>query len=370
MTFITQKIANFSPTETSSLRLIVGVVLAVAIAFGFNWPFAFITPVFVAKFLSNKKPKLPLKKLVSIFLILTAAIVLGGVLTRFLTPFPAVFILIITLLIFWISYWNNSGGNEVIVTMLLVGLTAIPVLGIIDQRLAELFTFGFLFSCFVSLVLVMVMHELIPDKQLSEHEQLSIPVNNAPVELDAEGLPLPDKAVRVKLALLSTVMIMPVVIYFLSFQSTALLVLIFISLMAQKPDLVAGIKGSKALLVGNIMGGLIAIALYNVLKVAPTFSFLLLLFALIVGYLAKHIFSEKRTAPLYAMALGTTIILISSASAGASDADEKFYVRIMQIAFACSYIVFATVLANPLLQKLSAPTVTKTIEPDKPTIKA
>lgn len=359
MTFIAQKITHqiaklsfqLNPQEISSLRLILGVVVSVAIAFGINWPFAFIMPVFVAKFLSSGKPKTPFKKLALIFLILVSAIVLGGLLTRLLMPFPAVFILIITLLIFWISYWNNSGGNDFVVTMLLVGLTAMPVLGVIDQRLAQLFTSGFLFSCFVSLVITMIMHEVIPDQKQQPIEHQNASKEN--IELDDEGEPLPEKSVRVKLALLSTLMIMPVVGFFLASQSTALLVLVFVALLAQKPDLVAGVKGSKALLLGNTIGGLVAILIYNLLQVAPTFTFLLLLFALAVGVLTKYIFSGKPAAPLYAMALGTIIILIASASSGAADADEKFYARIMQIGCACGYIIFATILANPLLKKLS-----------------
>jgi hypothetical protein len=360
MTIIAKQVAKLSPQEIKSLRLIVGVVIAVAIAFGFNWPFAFIMPVFVAKFLSNNKPKTPFKKLTALFIIVASAIVIGGLLTRLLMPFPAVFILVITLLIFWISYWNNSGGNEFVITMLLVGLTAMPVLGVIDQRLAQIFTFGFLFSCFVSLLLTMIMHEVIHDKtdkseQALSHKNTTLEQTekNTVTELDDDGELLPEKATRVKLALLSTLMIMPVVGFFLMSQSSALLVLVFVALLAQKPDLVTGVKGSKALLLGNSIGGIIAIVMYNLLKVAPTFSFLLLLFALTVGLLAKLIFSEKPAAPLYAMAFGTVIILIASASSGAADADEKFYARIMQIACACGYIIFATILANPLLKKLS-----------------
>ena len=349
MTLINQYVGRLAPYDIKSLRLIIGVVLAVAIAFGFNWPFAFIMPVFVAKFLSNNKPKIPFNKLVSLFLIVVIAIVLGSVLTRMLLPFPAVFVLIITLLIFWISYWNNSGGNELVITMLLVGLTAMPVLGVIDLRLAQVFTYGFLFSCFMSLLLTLIMHELIHDKpEPSVHEQIS-----SGTPLNDEGEPLPSQATAIKLALISTLMIMPVVGFFLATENTSILVLVFVALLAQKPDLVAGIKGSKALLLGNTIGGIIAVLMYNFLQIAPNFTFLLLLFAFSTAVLSKLIFTDKPAAALYAMALGTVIILVASASSGAADADEKFYARIIQIGCACGYIVFATVLANPLLKKLS-----------------
>ena len=333
--------SQLSQQEISRFRLIVGVVIAIAIAFGVNWPFAFIMPVFVAKFLSNSSPKLPVKKLIMVFAIIVSAIILGGILTRLLLPFPAVFLLIITLLISWISYWNNSGGNEFVITMLLVGFTAIPILALIDQNIAEIFTIGFLFSCFIALFITMVMHEIIPD-----HQQEAAAKSIDKVELIA-------KPIRIKLALISTLMIMPVMAFFLAFQSSSLLILVFVALLAQKPDLVAGIKGSKALLAANTFGGIIAIGLYNLLKVAPTFSFLLLLFTLTLTVFSRLIYSKKPAAPLYAMALGTVIILIASASSGAAAADEKFYARIAHMDCACGYIIFTTILANPTLKKLS-----------------
>ncbi len=338
------KTATLSQREVSILRFFVGVVFAIAIAFIFNWPFAFITPVFVAKFLGSKNSKLPFKKLLAVFLIILSAFILGGIITRLLLPFPIVFMLVMTLLIFWISYWNNSGGNELVITMLLVGFTVIPMLGLLHQDVAQVFTVGFLFSCFLSLTITMVMHELIADPKQTDL------TNNEANEKKA----LADKPNRVKFALLSTLMIMPVMIFFFSFNlSSSVLILAFIAMLAQKPDLVAGVKGSKALLVGNAIGGLVAIAMYNILTIVPNFTFLMLLFSLIVIVFAKIIFSDKALAPLYAMAFSTIIILIFGATLSAADADEKFYTRIVQIGCACGYVIFATIAASPLIKKIA-----------------
>lgn len=334
--------AKLSSHEIRVFRFFVGTVFTIAIAFAVNWPFAFIAPIFVAKFLGNKNSKLPFKKILSIFLIICTAFILGGIATRLLLPFPVVFILIMTLLIFWISYWNNSGGNELVITMLLVGFTAIPLLGQLHQDAAELFTVGFLFSCFVSLLTTMIMHEIIPDKVINNEkrsDKISV---------------LPKKAVRVKFALLTTLMIMPVMVFFFSFNLTSsALILVFIALLAQKPDLVMGVKGSKALLIGNSVGGIIAIVMYNSLIIVPSFTSLILLFSLVVIVLGNKIFSDHPTAPLYAMALSTVIILVSSATMGNADADEKFYTRIIQIACACSYVILATIAAMPLIKKIT-----------------
>ena len=341
-------IAQLSPREISILRFFVGVVLSIAIAFTFNWPFAFITPVFVAKFLGSKNSKLPFNKLLSVFLIILSAFILGSILTKLLLPFPIVFMLIMTLLIFWISYWNNSGGNELVITMLLVGFTVIPMLGLLHQEVAQIFTVGFLFSCFVSLAITMIMHELIADQSQTGKE------DSKGGESSSEEKTITNKATRIKFALLSTLMIMPVMIFFFSFNlSSSVLILAFIAMLAQKPDLIAGVKGSKALLVGNAIGGLVSIAMYNILSIAPNFIFLMLLFSLVVIVFAKIIFSDKALAPLYAMAFSTVIILIFGATLSTADADEKFYTRIIQIGCACSYVIFATIAASPLIKKIA-----------------
>ena len=336
-------LATLPQREIRKIRFFVGVTIAIAIAFIANWPLAFITPVLVAKFLESKKPKLPFKKLLSIFFIVLSAFILSSLFTKLLLPFPIVFMLLMTLLIFWISYWNNSGGNELVITMLLIGFTITPMLTLLHQEVAQIFIFGLLFSCFTSLIIIMIMHELIADHTQDEK------LNNTQTEIAPNN-----KTTRVKLSLLSTLMIMPVMLFFFSFDlSSSVLILVFITMLAQKPDLVAGVKGSKALLIGNTIGGLVAIAMYSILTIAPNFIFLMLLFSLVVIVFSRIIFSEKALAPIYAMAFTTVIILIFGATSGTADADEKFYTRIFQIGCACAYIVVVTIAANPIIKKIS-----------------
>ena len=331
-----------SQQETQRLRFIIGLVVSIIIAFGFNWPFAFIMPVFVAKFLASNKPPPSIKVLATIFIIISAAVFIGGLITKILLPYPVVFLLMMTLAIFWISYWNKSGGNELAVTMLLICSMVIPMLGLIDPKVAEIFTFGFLTSCFYALAVTLVMNSLMPNKEVVEVDDITDVSQSEP------------KPVRVKFALLSTLMIIPVMIFFFYFSlSGSVLILVFVAIMAQNIDLVAGVKGSKALLIGNSLGGLVAILIYALLVLVPTFSFLILLMALTVALFAKLIFSKHPLAPLFAMALGTVIILVSSATLGNADADEKFYTRILQIAAACFYIIFSTIAATPLIKKIS-----------------
>ncbi|KGK01139.1 DUF2955 domain-containing protein [Thalassotalea sp. ND16A] len=336
-----------SANTIRAIRLTVGLTFCIAIAFGFNWPLSFIAPVFTAKFLGTKKPKMPFKVLVAILLVGVVAFCSGILITSMFLPYPGVFILITTLLIFLVSYWSHSGGNEFVITMLLIGFTLVPMLALVHVEVANVVVTGFLFSFFIALLTTMLMHEVIPDNAGDVDGQ-------QPAELKAELKPeLKPVETRFQLAVLSTIIIMPVLVFFLYFGLTSsLLILIFVAILAQKPDLLVGLKGSKALLVGNSLGGLFAIIAYSLLVIVPDFVFLILLFASINIYFAKLTFSERPLAPIYAMAHSTIIILIAAGSLSDGGAGEKFYIRILQIAAACAYIIFTTYLATPFLKRI------------------
>lgn len=343
ITILDTKLHKQTPERIRIIRFTVGLTLAVAIAFWFNWPLAFISAVFTAKFLGTNAPKIPFKALLGIFIVSVSAFCAGILVTRFLLPFPAVFILIMTLLIFLVSYWGYSGGNDFVITMLLVGFTLVPMLGLFKQEVASVVTIGFLFSCFMALLITMIMHELIPDNPQTKFEK----------KAEKQGLKL--KSTRFQLASLSTIIIMPAIVFFFYFGLTSsILILAFIAILAQKPDLLMGMQGSKALIVGNTIGGLVAIVVYKFLLIAPTFTALVLLFAVVNIYFAKLIFSNRPMAPLFAMAITTVIILISSGSTGDAGAGGKFYIRIVQIGAACGYIIFATYLTAPLLTQIKS----------------
>ncbi|TKB47075.1 DUF2955 domain-containing protein [Thalassotalea mangrovi] len=341
---LTEHLWQNSSNTIRILRLVFGAGLAIAIAFAFNWPLAFLCPVLTSKFLATATPKLPVKTLTNIFLVVVVAFSSAILVTRFLLPFPMVFMLVAFLLIYWLAYWSHSGGNELVITMLLIGFTIIPLLALLHQVIVIEVTYGFIFSCLLALVITMIAHELVPDKPGTQYK-------NAETAKAAERK-LPRKT-RLQLAALTTIIIMPVLTLFLLFDlSNAMLILVFVAILAQKPNLLVGIQGAKALLLGNTIGGVVAILIYALLVMVPQYAFLIFLFLLLFLGFGKLIFSPRPLAPIYAMAMTTVIILVSSATLGNADADEKFYMRIIQVAAACGYIIFATTLTRPYFDRL------------------
>lgn len=340
---------SLSIKDIQIMRFATGLLVAIALAYGFNWPLAFLTPVLVAKFLGPNTPRIQLSGLLTIFIIIASAFLVGILLTASLINYPISFIFVITLTLFWLAYWGNSGGNEFAITMLLIGITLIPMLAMQHQVVATQVTYGFLFSCFVALVITLACNELF--------------IKGTGDKPNQQKPPIADKSVRVRLSLLSVIMILPVLVFFLYFQWTGgLLILIFIAILAQKPDLVAGIKGAGALMLGNTIGGLAAIAMFGLLLAVPQYSFALILYAAVIFIFSQFIFSDKKLSPIYAMALTTVIIIISGSTLEEGGASSKFYMRILQIAIACGYIVAITWLFTPLLEKIKSGAATKAAE--------
>lgn len=326
------------------IRFILAVSLSIVIAFGFNWPLAFIAPVFVAKFMGNDNPDIPFKKLINIFLVMAIAFYLAILFTKWFMPFPIVFVLLLTILIYWVAYWGHSGGNEFVILMLLIGIVLMPMLSKLHTQVPIEFTMGFLFSCFIALMITFCIQSLFPNKNPL------VAINQTQANLIELS-----KRQKFRLAALTTIIIMPAFVFFLKFDlSSEVLILAFITILAQKPDIFLNIQGSKALLVGNAIGGLVAMLLYLMLLTIPNFSWLILLSTIVVAVFAQQIFSKKPSAPLYAMALTTVIILIASSVLAESDVSDKFYIRMIQIALACFYIVSTTSLVYPFLQKIRA----------------
>lgn len=331
--------AKLSLKDMQIMRYATGLLVAIALAYGFDWPLAFLTPVLVAKFLGPNTTRIQLSGLLTLFTIIAAAFWLGFTLSSSLISYPVVFILVVTLILFWLAYWGNSGGNEIAITMLLVAVTLIPVLSMQHPLIAKHAILGVLLSCSVALVITLICNEIF--------------VKGIGDKLAEQAPPLLNHGVRIRLSLLTVVMILPVLLFFLYFQLTgAVLVLIFIAILAQKPDFVAGVKGAGALLLGNSIGGLAAMIMFGLLLAVPQYSFALILYALVILIFSQYIFSERKLSPIYAMALTTVIIIISGSTTNDGGASSKFYIRLFQIALACGYIVLITWLMAPLINKI------------------
>ena len=219
-----------------------------------------------------------------------------------------------------------------------------------SPAIAKMVAGGFLLSAVVTVGVVWLTHGLLPDPPDTHTTSASVAAAAAPVILP----PIE----RFRMAAVSALVVLPVLILFYSLQlHGALLILIFVGLLSSQPGFASNFKGGLALIIGNTIGGFAAIVMYELLVLVPEFDFLIVLplFAgLVFGAL---VFSDKPTAKLYGMAFSTLLLVIASTTAsGSTEAGAKVYTRVAQIIVAVVYVVMAFGVADRFVRRKEATT--------------
>jgi hypothetical protein len=210
--------------------------------------------------------------------------------------------------------------------MLLMGVTAIPLVGLQSIGLALIVVKGLITSGTIAVIFTIALFWLIPEV---------VERKTSPKKVEVEK-PLQS-------AVISTLVMLPLVIIFYTFSLTGgILIFVFAAILAQTPDLTAGLRSSTGLLIANALGGLFAIAIYNLLVIVPEFVFLLLLIFVVSLFFAQKIFSDDPYAALYSTAFTAVLLLIGNSMGVVSgSAAANFMARIFQIMAAATYIVSA-----------------------------
>ena len=207
--------------------------------------------------------------------------------------------------------------------------------------LANFVAQGIVAGAIVTILLVWTVYFFLP-------EPSDLGESPAPAAVEK---PIPPPMDRFKSALLSTVVVWPVMALFYMFERLeSLLILIFIAILAQQPGFAKDFKVGKALIVGNAIGGAAALVMYEVLVIVPEYGFMLLLTLLAGLIFGARVFSGKPTGALYGMAFSTLLLVIGSVTSGDDDAGSKVYARVFQIIVAVSYVVLAFGYIDRLLE--------------------
>ena len=316
------------------LRYATGITLCVALAFGIGWTLSSIAPVLTAAFLGNRGPRPNLKASLAILFAIVLIFGTGLFATVYLYQYPLVFLLLFCAAIYLNFYMAAGGASALIVLLCTMAILLLPLIGGPKPWLALTVSGGFFISAFVALLCTQVAHALFPGGTIAP------PVNAA----------ASDPQARAASAWLSTAVVLPVAVICLVFNlSGAVLPLIMVAMLSQKPDFSTGAAGGKALIAANIAGGLVTVLFFQFLQVSPTYLFLIAGFFALALMFGRGLFSNRPVAPLFGSAFSTVLILIGSATSTFSEgAGSEFYQRIVLIILAVCYVVGAL----SLLQRL------------------
>ncbi|NUT77415.1 DUF2955 domain-containing protein [Pseudomonas sp. C1C7] len=307
-----------SPRVQRALRLATGTALCLAASFGLALPIPFLAPVLCVLLLASVNRPLPLKATVALALIAMLTTGIGLLLIPLLRYFAVSGVLLIDLCLFVVFRFGLRGGNNLIVTLLVIGLTMISSAGVADFDLALTVIQALVAGLLLAVMSGVVSHGLYPEP------------DNAPPAPAAPQIAA-DEVDRV--ALRATLIVMPAFLLALINPASYLPIVLKAVSLGQQSSTTSARSAGRELVGSTLLGGLLAVGFWNALGLFVhlwMFFLWMLLFALL---LARKLYglSPGRVSPgFWLNTLITLIILLGQSvqdSAAGKDVQTAFAVR-------------------------------------------
>ena len=319
------------------LRLAAGTSAALWFSQVIGWDISFIMPVLVSLLLSVPIPAPSLKK--GIIFILALALPAYGILLLLplLDHYRLAGILILIAACFWSFYYSAKGGSPVLGAFLTVGLALLTAVGSDSIDSLLMVNAALVINAVIAMLFVWLAHAFFPEYPR--------PANMGP----RPSPPKPERAMAIWSAWRSTVIVFPVMLFFLLYQGSAsyLVVMIKVASMGQQVENDTTRAAGKSLLMSTVIGGIGAIIMWQLLSIWPSLVFYTLLVALGGLIMGRRIFSGlamHTQAGTWSYAFLTMIVLIAPAvldGPGGSTASVSFYSRLGMMFAATLYSVVA-----------------------------
>lgn len=315
-------------TRMRQLRFAFGVTFAAGLAYALNWSLAVLLPVLTCMLLAFPLPKPSLQATINNMLSTLKAFALGLLFSLFFLQYPAAYLCMLALVLFHLYYYLNRGGSFWLTLMSILAILILPMMANSHEGLAIGFSAGFVYSSWMTLLVIWLAHYLFPD-----------PVHTPfpAVKKFAGGY----NQVAAQFALKSTLVSFPIAALFITYGlMDYLLVMVFAAMFILKPELSAGIDAGKNSIISTLLGGFYAWIFYWLIVAVPEFHFYLLLLFATSLYFARNIFSQKPTAKYFSSALIAMLVVVNaSMGAGADDINAIIANRVLFISLAILYIV-------------------------------
>jgi uncharacterized membrane protein YgaE (UPF0421/DUF939 family) len=301
-----------------TLRVATGTALCLAISFALELPIPVVAPVFAVFLLATQSRPISLKAGLLLALVVALTTGSGLVTVPLLRYYPAAGVLLIGLCLFISFRFGLRGGNNLVATFLVAGLTMISAAGVADFQLA-MTVVGALVKGLLLAVLVSAFSHWIFPEPVSEKPQPASRV-------------MPDDAAA-RIALRAALVVMPVWLLAMS-DPASYMPIIMKSVSLGRQSCTTSARGAARDLLGStLLGGLLAIVFWFSLRLFVNiwmFFLWMLLFSLLVGR-KLHRISQTRYSPgFWLNSLVTMIILLGQSvqdSVAGKDVYSAFAVR-------------------------------------------
>lgn len=319
---------SHEPMPRRAQRLALGVSIAFVVSQLAGWPLAQFTPVFAVLLLTDAEP-LPVRRALRLILTFIAAVVGGYLIARLLLPYPAVLVLVAGLLLYRSNVFALTSGAHVLgIVGMVLGCIVVPVMVKMLPLVAVVASLGFFLDLLVAMLTAWVAF-------------LLIPAPLAPTDPHRHG-PVDAATARV-LATRMTLVVIPMLIAFLLFGWTSILVLVYSVLIAMAlSDEASFAMGWDKVIANLLIGGVGMVVFYEMLVAAPSIPIMAVL-AFGAFYLyGTRIFAGGASGGLWVSGFIGFLILAGGAML-TDDVNSPMKVidRVVQISIAGLYVVFA-----------------------------
>jgi vacuolar-type H+-ATPase subunit I/STV1 len=318
------------------LRFATGTAGAFIVSEAMGWYPSFLPPLLAGVLLANLPTAPPFK--LGVVLILVEAIGSYGayILTSLLHEAPVVLFGIIALLLLFCFATLTKGKAFLPILLVLISFSTVPIVTMLTPEYGGALPLAFTRGMLIAVVATWLVHAAWP--------KLAPPT--APPAPASHDFPLAR-------ALTGVAIVLPLMLVYLMYGITdALPVLITTVVLVINFDPARGAMQGAAMMIGNFIGGMVAILSFALLQAAPSLATLSLITFLVALAFAGPV---ERGGPAGAVALITfnqAIVLFSLALAPGGSSSGLWVTRLVQFGIACTFAVGMMSLLFPRLKSV------------------
>ncbi len=321
-----------NPADKATLRLTVGLGLAVLIAYGFGLTLPFAVCVMSVVVLTAPGPPIPFAKGVVLAVIVAAVMAAGMLLVPILENYALAGVLLIGVLLF--KVFARPASPMTMITV--IAVTLIPVIGVAEQAFAATIIGSLVVGIFIGVVVKIASHALFPDA--------------APKPGAAPTPAKPSAQAAHWMALRATLVVLPIFVLALSNPSLYIPMVMKTVALAQQASSVTARSAGKLIVGATLMGAGMAALVWLGLSLRPNLWMLMLWLMAAALWAGAKLFRARASSlppPFWVDALINMLILLGPAiedSANGKDVYQASAIRV-GLFIAVALYAWATVWA-------------------------
>lgn len=307
-----------TPRTQRALRLATGTALCLAVSFGVALPIPFIAPVLAVLLISTLNRPLQFKAGLTLALVAMLTTGVGLLLIPILRYYPFSGVLLIGVSLFLVFRFGLRGGNNLIVTFLVIGLTMISSAGFVDFDLAMMIIGALVKGLILAVIVLAISHWLFP-------ESANTPSPPAAPALRAEDVD--------RVALRAALIVLPAFLVALIDPASYLPIVLKAVSLGQQSSTTTSRNAARELIGSTLLGGLLAVLFWCALSLFVhlwMFFLWMLLFGLVLARKLYGLSPTQLSPGFWLNSLITLIILLGQSvqdSIAGKDVYTAFAVR-------------------------------------------